>query len=178
MQDTVQPREGCNVFFCFKRISAVSFHFSIAAISSFSVRIQIIPTAVKEMSMGTCFKPSSSFSLLWTSIRLIKVSTMVGVNSFKSVHSRIASRKTFKSIFSCSAFLTACSSCSTAASSSFCSFSQFADIRQNRSSEILPSTLSSYSRLNSRFSSSFLFISLPYSDNFVFSSFRFSEELF
>ena len=34
-----------------------------------------------------------------------------------------------------------------------------------------------YGRLNSRFSSSFLFVSLPCSDNFAFSSFRFSEEL-
>lgn len=66
---------------------------SIAAINSFSIGILIIPTAVKEISIGTCFKPSSPFSLLWTSIRLIKVFTMVGVNSFKSVHSRIASSK-------------------------------------------------------------------------------------
>lgn len=73
--------------------SGFSLISSIAAISSFSVGILIIPTAVKEISIGTCFKPSSPFSLLWTSIRLIKVFTMVGVNSFKSVHSRIASSK-------------------------------------------------------------------------------------
>ena len=73
--------------------SGFSLISSIAAISSFSVGILIIPTSVKEISIGTCFKPSSPFSLLWTSIRLIKVFTMVGINSFKSVHSRIASSK-------------------------------------------------------------------------------------
>lgn len=56
-------------------------------------------------------------------IRLINVFTIVGVNSFKSVHSRIAVRKTLRFIFSCSASLTFCSSRSTAASNSFCSFS-------------------------------------------------------
>lgn len=42
----------------FSRISCI------AAISSFSVGILIIPTAVKEISMGMCFAPFSSISLL------------------------------------------------------------------------------------------------------------------